>query len=98
MAICVRKVILVCDNLNTHTKGEFSETSKPTRARQLVRRIEICHTPKRGSWLYFAEDELSSVPRQRLAAIDSATGERCAVTSPPGPRPTTQLNAASIGK
>lgn len=59
-----QKVILVCDNLNTHTKGAFYEAFDPERARQLVRRIEFCHTPKHGSWLNIAENELSSVTRQ----------------------------------
>lgn len=58
------KVILVCDNLNTPTKGAFYETLQPARARQLVRRIEFCHTPKHGSWLTIAENELSSLTRQ----------------------------------
>ena len=58
------KVILVCDNLNTHTKGTFYETFPPARARQLVRSIEFCHTPKHGSWLNVAENELSSLTRQ----------------------------------
>jgi hypothetical protein len=58
------KVILVCDNLNTHTKGAFYETFRPARARALVRRIEFCHTPKHGSWLNIAENELSSLTRQ----------------------------------
>jgi hypothetical protein len=58
------KVILVCDNLNTHTKGAFYEAFTPARARQLVRRLEFCHTPKHGSWLNVAENELSSLTRQ----------------------------------
>jgi len=58
------KVVLVCDNLNTHTKGAFYEAFEPSRARQLVRRIEFCHTPKHGSWLNIAENELSSLTRQ----------------------------------
>ena len=58
------KVVLVCDNLNTHTKGAFYETFKPAHARQLVKRIEFCHTPKHGSWLNIAENELSSLTRQ----------------------------------
>jgi hypothetical protein len=58
------KVILVCDNLNTHTKGAFYEVFEPERARQLVRRIEFRHTPKHGSWLNIAENELSSMTRQ----------------------------------
>ena len=58
------KVTLVCDNLNTHTKGAFYETFAPERARQLVRRIQFCYTPKHGSWLNMAENELSSLTRQ----------------------------------
>lgn len=62
-----KKVILVSDNLNTHTKGAFYETFAPERARQLVRRIRFCHTPKHGSWLNIAENELSSLTRQCVA-------------------------------
>jgi hypothetical protein len=58
------KVILVCDNLNTHTRGAFYEVFEPERARQLVRRLEFCHTPKHGSWLNIAENELSAMTRQ----------------------------------
>jgi DDE superfamily endonuclease len=58
------RVILVCDNLNTHTKGAFYETFEPQKARLLVRRLEFCHTPKHGSWLNIAENELSSMTRQ----------------------------------
>ena len=60
------QVTLVCDNLNTHTKGAFYEVFEPTRARELVRRIEFCYTPKHGSWLNIAENELSSLTRQCL--------------------------------
>ena len=59
-----KHVKLVCDNLNTHTKGAFYEAFSPERARQLVRRIQFCHTPKHGSWLNIAENELSSMTRQ----------------------------------
>jgi hypothetical protein len=61
------RVILVLDNLNTHTKGAFYEAFEPARARQFVRRIQFCHTPKHGSWLNIAENELSSLTRQCLA-------------------------------
>jgi hypothetical protein len=63
----VERVIVVCDNLNTHTKGAFYEVFPPARARQLVRRIEFCYTPKHGSWLNIAENELSSLTRQCVA-------------------------------
>ena len=69
------KVILVCDNLNTHTKGAFYEAFEPERARQLVRRIEFCHTPKHGSWLNVAENELSSLTRQCVAGRRIGTVE-----------------------
>lgn len=65
-AACER-VILVCDNLNTHTRGAFYEAFDPERARRLVRRIEFRHTPKHGSWLNIAENELSSMTRQCVA-------------------------------
>jgi len=57
-------VTLVCDNLNTHTIGAFYEAFRPARARALVPRIRFCHTPKHGSWLNIAENELSALTRQ----------------------------------
>jgi hypothetical protein len=61
------KVIVVCDNLNTHTKGAFYKAFSPDRARSLARRIEFHYTPKHGSWLNIAENELSSLTRQCVA-------------------------------
>ena len=61
-----RNVILVCDNLNTHTQGAFYEAFPPPEARALVRRLEFRHTPKHGSWLNIAENELSALTRQCL--------------------------------
>jgi hypothetical protein len=61
------KVILVCDNLNTHTKGAFYEVFEPAKARELVRRLEFRYTPKHGSWLNIAENELSALTRQCIA-------------------------------
>lgn len=77
------KVILVCDNLNTHTMGAFYEAFAPEKARAIVRRLEFCHTPKHGSWLNIAENELSSMTRQcvsgrRFAAIDLLRTETAA--------------------
>jgi hypothetical protein len=76
-------VKLVCDNLNTHTKGAFYEAFEPERARQLVRRIEFCYTPKHGSWLNIAENELSSLTRQcvsgrRFGDIQTLSSETAA--------------------
>ena len=60
------RVILVCDNLNTHTPGAFYEAFPADQARELVRRLEFRHTPKHGGWLNIAENELSSMTRQCL--------------------------------
>ena len=60
-------ITLVCDNLNTHTAGAFYEAFEPEQARAYVQRLEFCHTPKHGSWLNIAENELSCLTRQCLA-------------------------------
>jgi len=60
------KVILVCDNLNIHTRGAFYEAFPAEKARDMVKRIEFHPTPKHGSWLNIAENELSSMTRQCL--------------------------------
>jgi hypothetical protein len=78
-----KKVILVCDNLNTHTRGAFYEAFQPTTARALVKRLEFCHTPKHGSWLNIAENELSSMTRQcvtgrRFATVDELSEQTTA--------------------
>lgn len=61
------RIVLICDNLNTHTKGAFYEAFTPAKARSLVKRIEFRYTPKHGSWLNAAENELSSLTRQCIA-------------------------------
>ena len=60
------KVIVVCDNLNTHTKGAFYECFPADRARNIAGRIEFQKTPKHGSWLNVAENELSVMTGQCL--------------------------------
>jgi DDE superfamily endonuclease len=60
-------ITLVCDNLNTHTKGAFYEAFPPEKARSYVRRIHFVYTPKHGSWLNVAECELSCLTRQCLS-------------------------------
>jgi hypothetical protein len=61
------KVILVCDNLNTHKVASFYEAFEPKQARQIAERLEIHYTPKHGSWLNVAEIELSVFTKQCLA-------------------------------
>lgn len=67
------RITLVCDNLNTHTKGAFYEAFPPEKARDYVRRIHFVYTPKHGSWLNVAECELSCLTRQCLS--DRRIGE-----------------------
>jgi DDE superfamily endonuclease len=60
------KVVLVMDNLNTHTIASLYEAFDPATAFALAQRLEIHHTPKHGSWLNIAEIELSALTRQCL--------------------------------
>ena len=60
------RVVLVMDNLNTHTLGSLYEAFEPAKARALAERLEIHHTPRHGSWLNIAEIELSALTRQCL--------------------------------
>ena len=67
------KIVLVMDNLNTHSPGSFYEAFAPEEARRLTERLEIHYTPKHGSWLNIAECEFSVLQRQCLSRrIDSA--------------------------
>jgi DDE superfamily endonuclease len=59
-------VVLVMDNLNTHTLGALYEAFEPQEALRIARRLEIHYTPKHGSWLNMAEIELSVLSRQCL--------------------------------
>ena len=57
-------VVLVMDNLNTHTIGALDKRFPPEKAREYVKRLEIHYTPKLGSWLDAAEIELSILTKQ----------------------------------
>jgi lysyl-tRNA synthetase class II len=60
------KVILICDQLNTHTIASLYKAFPAERARRLAQRLEIHYTPKHGSWLNLAECELSVLTRHCL--------------------------------
>lgn len=60
------RIVLVLDNLNTHTPASLYEAFSPAEAKRLVDKLEIHHTPKHGSWLNIAEIELSVLSRQCL--------------------------------
>jgi hypothetical protein len=77
-ALCVRKIadqlypdaekiVLVEDNLNTHTPASLYEAFEPVEAKRLADRFESHYTPKHGSWLDMAEIELGILGRQCLA-------------------------------
>ena len=62
-----KKVVLVMDNLNTHSPSSLYAAFPPEEAKRIADRLEIHHTPKHGSWLNMAEIELSVLGRQCLS-------------------------------
>ena len=62
----VEKIVLVMDNLNTHTIASFYKVFSPEEAFRLTQKLEIHYTPKHGSWLDIAEIELSALSLQCL--------------------------------
>ena len=60
------RIVLVMDNLNTHTPGSLYEAFEPKEAKRIAEKLEIHYTPKHGSWLNIAEIELSVLSRQCL--------------------------------
>lgn len=73
------KIVLVMDQLNTHSPASLYEAFGPEEAKRLSDKLEIHHTPKHGSWLNIAEIELSVLSRQcldrRIADIDTLKQE-----------------------
>jgi hypothetical protein len=52
------QIVLVQDNLSTHTAASLYAAFAPAEARRLAERFEWHYTPKHGSWLDMAESEL----------------------------------------
>jgi DDE superfamily endonuclease len=71
-------IVLVQDNLNTHTPASLYEAFPPAEAKRLADRLELHYTPKHGSWLNLAEIELAVLAEQCLdrRLADRATLER----------------------
>lgn len=61
-----QKIILLCDNLNTHSKASLYETFAPQEAHRIAEKLELHFTPRNGSWLNVAEIELSILSEQCL--------------------------------
>lgn len=73
------RVVLVCDNLNTHDFGSLYAAFDAAEAKRIMDRLELVFTPKHGSWLNVAESELSVLSRQSLddrLASEAAVAER----------------------
>jgi hypothetical protein len=60
------KLVLVTDNLNTHSTACLYEALEPDRARRIAERLEWHYTPKHGSWLNMAEVEFAALSKQCL--------------------------------
>ncbi len=60
------KVVLVMDQLNTHSAASLYEAFPPAEAKRIADKLEVHHTPKHGSWLNMAEIELAALGRQCL--------------------------------
>ena len=59
-------IVLVMDNLNTHSPASLYEAFPPAEAKRLADRLELHYTPKHGSWLNMAEIELGVLAAQCL--------------------------------
>lgn len=60
------KIVIVQDQLNTHSPACLYEVFAPAEAKRILDRLEFHATPKHGSWLNMAEIELSVLNRQCL--------------------------------
>jgi len=73
------KIVLVLDQLNTHSPASLYAAFPPTEAKRITDKLEIHPTPKHGSWLNIAEIELSVLSRQcldhRIADLDTLKQE-----------------------
>ena len=73
------KVVLVQDNLNTHSASSFYENLAAPEAFALAQRFEMHYTPKKGSWLNMAELELSALSRiclsRRIGSLEELDRE-----------------------
>lgn len=92
-----KKVVLVMDNLNTHTMASLYATFPPRRARQLAERLEIHYTPKHGSGLTLRKLNSLLLGVSVLRTTESPTCRLSAVCLFPGLLPETPPKRALTG-
>jgi hypothetical protein len=71
------QIVLVQDNLNTHTPASLYAAFAPAEAKRLADKLELHYTPKHGSWLNMAEIELSVLAGQ---CLDRRLADRATLT------------------
>jgi hypothetical protein len=88
-----KQIVLVQDNLSTHTAASLYAAFPADEARRLVKRFEWRYTPKHGSWLDMAASELGCRANAWAAAFPTSRSwnERSmlggAIATPITPRP-----------
>ena len=90
-------IVLVTDNLHTHTPAAFYKAFPPAEARRLVAKLEWHYTPKHGSWLNMAELELAVLSRQCLRGA-FPTERRWTARCGPGARRATKPARRCAGR
>ena len=70
------KILLVQDNLSTHSLSALYLVLPAAEARRIAQRFELHFTPKHGSWLNMQELEFSALARQ---ALRERVGDRAAL-------------------
>ena len=73
------KIVLVMDNLNTHSIASLYKAFPPEEARRIAKRLEVHYTPKHGSWLDIAEIGINVMTREclnrRIPSMDALKEE-----------------------
>lgn len=76
-----KRIRVVLDNLNTHTKGALYDTFDAATARRLASKLEFHYTPKHGSWVNRVEVEFSVLVKQSLQRRLGSQSEVAAVVA-----------------
>ena len=69
------KIVLVMDNLDTHSTGSLYKAFSPQEAKRIRDKLEIHYTPKHGSWLNMAEIEINVLVNHGLSKRVATLGQ-----------------------